>query len=107
MSFAGTSPSPRAPALPLNKSKRVHCFSVVAEADASVLPRILDLVAMFDRVPERCHSSRLDLEPSRPLMIDLQIADLSDQEAHLFEKKLERISLVTQILSSEKRQAAA
>ncbi len=89
------------------KSKRINCFSINAEADPSVLPRILDLVAMFDRIPERCHSTRLDQEPGRPLMIDLQIADLSEGEAHSIEKKLERMVFVTQILCSEKRQAAA
>jgi hypothetical protein len=87
--------------------KPVSCFSIVAAADPSVLPRILDIVAMFDRIPERCHSSRLDHERGRPLMIDLQIADLSPTEVHLIEKKLERMVLVTQILCSEKRQAAA
>ena len=62
---------------------------------------------MFDQVPERCHSSRLDHEPGRPLMIDLQIAGLAADEVHLIEKKLERMVLVTQVLCSEKRQAAA
>lgn len=107
MSFAGTSPSLRDSFPSSSAFKRVDCFSVIAEADPSVLPRVLDLVAMLDRIPERCHSSRLDHEPGRPLMIDLQIADLSDREAHLFEKKLERMVFVTQILCSEKRQAAA
>ncbi|MGI9418868.1 MAG: hypothetical protein ACR2RA_13625, partial [Geminicoccaceae bacterium] len=77
---------------------RITCFSIVAKADASVLPRILDMIAIFDLIPERCHVSRLDHEPDRALMIDLQIADLRDEEAHLIEKKLERMVLVTQIL---------
>ncbi len=108
MSFAGT-PSSSKPATSSSspRSKRVDCFSINAEGDPSVLPRILDLVAMFDRIPERCHSTRLDHEPGRPLMIDLQIADLSASEAHSIEKKLERMVFVTQILCSEKRQAAA
>ncbi len=107
MSFAGTSSRLGASAPYFTTVKRIHCFSIVAKADPSVLPRVLDLVAMFDHVPERCHSSRLDFEPERPLMIDLQLADISDRDAHLFEKKLERMALVTQILSSEKRQAVA
>ena len=41
-----------------------------------------------------------------PLMIDLQLADLPDSDVHLIEKKLERMVFVTQILCSEKRQAA-
>ncbi len=40
-------------------------------------------------------------------MIDLQIAGLSDGDVHMIEKKLERMVFVTQILTSEKRQAAA
>lgn len=109
MSFAGTSPSrkPAADSQHPVHPPRIHCFSIVATADPSVLPRILDMVAMFDHIPERCHSSRLDHEPGRPLMIDLQIAGLSPENAHLIEKKLERMVLVTQILCSEKRQAAA
>jgi hypothetical protein len=107
MSFVGT-PSSLKPAAPSSsKSERVDCFSIHAEADPSVLPRILDIVAMFDRVPERCHSARLDHEPGRPLMIDLQIAGLADGDLHLIQKKLERMIFITQVLCSEKRQVAA
>lgn len=108
MSFAGM-PSRTAPRHhpTLSHSTRVNCFSIAAKADPSVLPRILDMIAMFDLVPERCHVSRSDQEPERPLMIDLQIADLENELAHLIEKKLERMVLVTQILCSEKRRAAA
>ncbi|MDH3662263.1 MAG: hypothetical protein OEU92_19915 [Alphaproteobacteria bacterium] len=79
----------------------------MAEADPSVLPRLLDVIAMFDLIPERCHVSRSDQDPGRPLLIDLQIADLRAEDAHLIQKKLERMVLVTQILCSEKRRAAA
>ncbi len=108
MSLAGTSPSQAhfrrpSPSQPV----RVSCFSIMAKADPSVLPRILDMIAMFDLIPDRCHVSRADREAGKPLLIDLQIADLTDEDAHLIEKKLERMIMVTQILSSEKRQAAA
>lgn len=108
MSFAGM-PSKTATHRhpPLPRSTRVNCFSIAAEADPSVLPRILDMIAMFDLVPERCHVSRSDRGPERPLMIDLQIAGLDDALVHLIEKKLERMVLVTQVLCSEKRRAAA
>lgn len=102
MSFAGMSPSPKAAS-----PERVDCFSIVAVADSSVLPRVLDIVAMFDLIPERCHCSRLDGEASRPLMIDLQIAGLTPEDVHVIEKKLERMVFVTQVLCSEKRQEAA
>ncbi|MGI9499672.1 MAG: hypothetical protein ACR2P3_06520 [Geminicoccaceae bacterium] len=108
MPFTGMPPSQaphRLPSLP--QPVRVSCFSIAATADPSVLPRILDMIAMFDLIPERCHVSRSDQEPGRPLMIDLQIADLGDEDAHLIEKKLERMVLITQILCSEKRRAAA
>ena len=39
--------------------------------------------------------------------LDLQIADIQARDVHLIEKKLERMLLVTQILCSEKRRAAA
>lgn len=89
------------------KASRITCFSIVAKADPSVLPRILDLVAMFDLIPERCHVSRSEQDPGRPLLIDLQIADLAEEDSHRLQKKLERMLLVTQILCSEKRRAVA
>lgn len=107
MSFTGTVSSRKATTSSEPTSERVDCFSISAEADPSVLPRILDVVAMFDQIPERCHCSRLDHEAGRPLMIDLQIAGLCDNDVHLIEKKLERMVFVTQILCSEKRRAAA
>ncbi len=108
MSLAGTPSSQahlRLPSPP--QPRRISCFSIVAKADPSVLPRILDMIAMFDLIPEQCHVSRSDQEPGRPLLIDLQIADLAEEDAHLIEKKLERMIMVTQILISEKRRAAA
>ena len=107
MSFAGAPSSSKLATPYSSEPKHIDCFSISAEADPSVLPRILDIVAMFDRIPERCHSARLDHEVGRPLMIDLQLADLSDDEVHLIEKKLEQMVLVTQILCSEKRLTAA
>ena len=91
----------------VTKTIRSSFFSIVAVADSSVLPRVLDIVAMFDLIPERCHCSRLDGEASRPLMIDLQIAGLTPEDVHVIEKKLERMVFVTQVLCSEKRQEAA
>jgi hypothetical protein len=85
----------------------VTCFSIVAHADPSVLPRILDLVAMFNLIPERCHVARSEQEPERPLLIDLQIADLAEEDRHRLQKKLERLHLCTQILCTEKRRAVA
>ena len=89
------------------RTRRVTCFSIVANPDPSVLPRILDLLAVFDLIPERCHVSRSDQTRGRPLLIDLQLADLADETVHLIQKKLERMVLTTQILCSEKRRAAA
>jgi hypothetical protein len=97
----------QAPRPRLSHPTRVTCLSIVAKADPSVLPRILDMIAMFDLVPERCHVARSDAEPDRPLLIDLQIADLAERDCHLIQKKLERMLLATQILCSEKRLAAA
>ena len=89
------------------KPSRVTCLSITAVADPSVLSRVLGLIAMFDLIPERCHVSRSDMEPGRPLLIDLQIAHMSEDHRHHIQKKLERMLLVTQILCSEKRRAAA
>ena len=96
-------PSP----VPYPHTRRVTCFSVVAKADPSALPRLFDILTMFNLVPERCHVSRSETEAERPLLIDLQIADLDDQNRHRIQKKLERMLLTTQILCSEKRRAVA
>lgn len=107
MSFVRAPSNRKAAASSSPEFRRVDCFSIVAEADPSVLPRIMDIVAMFDLIPLRCHCARLDHEPGKPLIIDLQLADLSADVVHRIEKKLERMVFVTQILCSEKRQAAA
>ncbi len=108
MSLARTPSKPTPHHFPSpSKASPVRCISIVAEADPSALPRIFDMIAMFDLIPERCHVSRSERAPGRPLLIDLQIADLRAEDAHRIEKKLERMVLVTQILCSEKRQAAA
>ena len=88
-------------------SSRVTCFSIVADADPSSLPRILDLVAMFSLIPERCHVARSDADAKRAILIDLQIANLSEGDSHRLQKKLERMHLCTQVLCSEKRRAVA
>ena len=68
---------------------------------------------MFNLTPERCHVSRSEQgshasqDKGRPLLIDLQIADLAAEDSHRLQKKLERMLLVTQILCSEKRRAVA
>jgi hypothetical protein len=85
---------------------RVDCFSVLTTADPSALPRILEVFSVFGLVPSRCHSAR-DAAAEPQLVVDLQIEDLAPGEAERLARRLGRVVTVTQVLWSEKRQAAA
>jgi hypothetical protein len=84
--------------------QRVDCFSVFSAADPSALPRILEIFTLNNLIPESCHAIR---DGSDQLVIDLQLADLPVGQAEQLARRLQRVVTVTQVLWSEKRQAAA
>jgi hypothetical protein len=84
--------------------QRVDCFSVFSAADPSALPRILEVFTLNNLIPESCHAIR---DGSDQLVIDLQLADLPVGQAEQLARRLQRVVTVTQVLWSEKRQAAA
>jgi hypothetical protein len=88
-------------------SSNVYCFSVHAEASPSALPRVVEVFALHGHVPSRCHA-RLDGEggDAAELVVDLQMAGLSAQDAALIAKRLGRCVMVRDVLWSEKRAAA-
>jgi hypothetical protein len=88
-------------------SSNVYCFSVHAEASPSALPRVVEVFALHGHVPSRCHA-RLDGADGETaeLVVDLQMAGISAQDAALIAKRLGRCVAVRDVLWSEKRAAA-
>ncbi len=89
-------------------SPSVYCFSVHVEASPSALPRVVEVFALHGHVPSRCHA-RLDGADggeAAELVVDLQMAGISAQDAALIAKRLGRCVMVRDVLWSEKRAAA-
>ncbi len=94
--------APRAPA----NEPPVFCFSIQAEAEPGIMPRVLALFAKRNLVPRRWVSD-VGGSRGRDLWIDLQVAGLSpDRFAHIA-RCLRQIPGVTVVLTSEKGSVAA
>jgi acetolactate synthase small subunit len=80
----------------------VTCFSLRAAAEPGVMPRVLELFAKRNLVPERWHSDVVG--PGREeLSIDLQVADLAPETGAYIARCLRQIWGVEAVLTSEKR----
>ena len=102
---AKTSPTPfdRSPA---RAPSGVFCFSIQAEAEPSVMSRVLELFAKRNLVPSRWVSDVVG--PGGPggggeLSIDLQVRGLSGETAHYVARCLRQLHYVDSVLISEKR----
>ena len=92
---------PRAPAY----GPPVFCYSIQAEAEPGVLPRVLALFAKRNLVPRRLVGD-LGGSQGRDLWIDLQVAGLSpDRFAHIA-RCLRQIPGVTVVLTWRKGRSA-
>ena len=80
---------------------RVACFSILAEAEPGVLPRVLELFAKRNLVPDRWHSDRAG-PGGRELMIDLQVRGLAPELADYLARCLRQVHYVDAVLTSEK-----
>ena len=84
------------------------CFSIQAAAEPGVMPRVLELFAKRNLVPERWVSGvhgPADLgraERGPELMIDLQVAGLTRQDQDYLARCLAQITDVRAVLTSEK-----
>ncbi len=106
--------SPSAPALeapsPFFETRRspspaaagVFCFSIQAEAEPSVMSRVLELFAKRNLVPSRWVSDLVG-PGGRELSIDLQVRGLSGETAHYVARCLRQLHYVDSVLISEKR----
>jgi hypothetical protein len=83
---------------------RVFCFSLTADVEPGVIPRVLELFAKRSLVPQRCHS---DVVPLRgggsALSIDLQVAELTPELTDYIARCMRQIWGVETVLTSEKR----
>lgn len=89
---------------------RVYCFSLTADVEPGVMPRVLELFAKRSLVPLRCHSdvvARRGKEGggATALSIDLQVAGLTPELSDYIARCLRQIWGVETVLTSEKRGA--
>lgn len=82
----------------------VACFSIQAEADPSVMPRVLELFAKRGMIPLRWHA---DLGGRRrdELTIDLQVEGVDRPKAELMAHAMRQMVAVVSVLTSEKSYA--
>ena len=80
-------------------TKPTACFSVTAEAEPGVMPRVLELFAKRGLVPSLWHSK---VAPTGELTIDLQMAGMETALALQIAKSLRQIWGVSSVLTAEK-----
>ncbi|WP_282607464.1 hypothetical protein [Pelagibius sp. Alg239-R121] len=90
----------------LATGKAVHCFSIHAVAEPGVMPRVLELFAKRNLVPNRWHSD-VTGPANRDLSIDLQVGGLDSKTADYVARCLRQVYGVETVLTSEKRAFAA
>ncbi len=95
--------TPTAPAAPCPRAapSRVFCFSVHAEAEPGVMPRVLELFAKRGLVPRRWVSD-ISGPGGRDLSIDVQVAGVSPETSAYMARCLRQIWGVRAVLTSEK-----
>lgn len=84
-------------------ARRVACFSILAEAEPGVMPRVLELFAKRNLVPHRWHSDRIG-PGGRELAIDLQVAGLTPELSDYIARCLRQLAYVDTVLTSVKAQ---
>ena len=99
-SSSDTSRAPFPSARPA-RAERVFCFSILAETDPGVMPRVLELFAKRSLVPQRWVSD-VGGPQGRELAIDLQVEGLSPAVADYLARCLRELHYVARVLTSEK-----
>jgi len=79
--------------------KSTACFSVVAEAEPGVMPRVLELFAKRGLVPSLWHSR---VAPTGELTIDLQLEGMEAPMARHIAASLRQVWGVSTVLTAEK-----
>ena len=89
------------PSLRPRPVERVACFSILAEAEPGVMPRVLELFAKRSLVPQRWHSDRAGPR-GEELSIDLQVAGLDQHTTDYVASCLRQIWGVQTVMTSQK-----
>lgn len=92
-------PAPRAAA------ETVYCFSILAEAEPGVMPRVLELFAKRGLVPTRWHSDVTGPKTpggGRDLAIDVQVVGLDVATGDYVARCLRQTFQVEAVLTSQK-----
>jgi len=84
----------------------IFCFSIHAQAEPGVMPRVLELFAKRNLVPVRWHSDVLN-GPGRDLAIDVQVEGIGTDLGNYIARCLRQIPGVSTVLTAEKRVASA
>jgi acetolactate synthase small subunit len=80
-------------------AKPTACFSVTAEAEPGVMPRVLELFAKRGLVPSLWHSK---VAPTGELTIDLQMEGMEPGLARQVAQSLRQVWGVSTVLTAEK-----
>ncbi len=92
---------PRTMPAPLGAPSRVACFSIQAEAEPEVMPRVLELFAKRGLVPRRWVSG-VTGPGGRELSIDVQVAGLAPETQAYIARCLRQVWGVGTVLTSER-----
>lgn len=87
------------------RTSQVFCFSVAADAEPGVMPRVLELFAKRNLVPTRWVSDVCGPD-GRELSIDLQVEGLTPELTDYIARCLRQVWGVRTVLTSEKGLAA-
>ena len=82
-----------------DRDARAVCFSVHADAEPGVMPRVLELFAKRGLVPQKWQSVASDAM----LTIDVQIGGLDRELADYIARCMRQIAGVAAVLTSERR----
>ena len=99
--WRAVSEPPRTTPAPFGAESRVACFSIQAEAEAGVMPRVMELFAKRGLVPRRWVSD-VTGPGGRELSIDVQVAGLAPETQAYIARSLRQIWGVGTVLTSEK-----
>jgi hypothetical protein len=89
----------------MSARESVYCFAVQAEPTPCALPRVLEVFASCGLVPSRCMSDVGSVRDQ--LVIEVQLAGLSPEQAEHVARRLGRVLTVQSVLWSEKQSLEA
>ena len=92
---------PFAATAPRALAETVYCFSILAEAEPGVMPRVLELFAKRGLTPTRWHSD-VTGPKGRELAIDVQVDGLDVATGDYIARCLRQVFQIETVLTSQK-----